>query len=429
MASAGKRTNARRSGGGSGGGSNRPSGSGTARANGARTSSAKPKRKRGWNYPRQGLGPIRRWLPSWRVLLGTFVTGVALVAGLFAAAYATTDIPERDDLALAEGSTVYFADGTTEIGTLAEVNREIVDTTQLPDYVGNAVVASEDRRFYSNSGIDPIGIARALWNNLRGGGQQGGSTLTQQYVERYYLGTTTDYVGKFREAILAVKLDRELDKSEILDAYLNTIYFGRNAYGIEAAAQSYFGKPASELTISESALLAGIIPSPNNWDPATNPEQAESRWSRVLDFMVQDGWITEADRNEATFPEVVEYQRSDTFAGPNGYLLQMAIDELTTGDDAPYTVEELNRQGLAITTTIDPTMQQAAVDTMQNMVTGYAPELRNTLVSIDPATGGIRALYGGTDFIAESYNRATQAVYQGGSTFKPFTLVAALEQA
>ena len=281
-------------------------GRGRAAPGGTRKPQAK---KRRFDYPRAGKGPIHRWLPSWRVVLGTALTGIAVVVGIFAAAYLTTDIPEPGDFAQAQGTHVYFADDETEMGSFAEYNREIVDFDTLPEHVGHAVVASEDRRFYENVGVDPIAIGRALWNNLRGNPVQGGSTLTQQYVERYYLGTTTDYVGKFREAILALKIDRELTKDEILADYLNTIYFGRNAYGIETAAQAYFGKPAAELTLSESAMLAGIIPSPNSWDPENNPERAQERWERTLDFMVSDGWITEAEAAEQTFPETIPHVR------------------------------------------------------------------------------------------------------------------------
>ena len=161
----------------------------------------------------------------------------------------------------------------------------------------------------------PRGSTRALWNNVRGLPTQGGSTLTQQYVERYYTGTTTSYLGKFKETILALKIDQSEAKDVILENYLNTIYFGRGAYGIEKAAQAYFGKPAADLTISESALIAGIIPAPSAWDPAVSPDRAEQRWNRVLDLMVQDGWITQADRDAAQYPQTVPPKTENTYGG------------------------------------------------------------------------------------------------------------------
>ncbi|HLS49864.1 MAG TPA: biosynthetic peptidoglycan transglycosylase, partial [Actinomycetaceae bacterium] len=288
----------------------------------ARKAAERPRQRR-WDYPRAGKGPVHRWLPSWRVVLGTVVTVIALGLGLFVVAYLTTDIPEPDDFAQAETTTVYYADGETEMGSFATFDRSIVGLATLPEHVGHAVVASEDRRFYENVGVDPIGIARALWNNVRGNERQGGSTLTQQYVERYFVGETiTSYVGKAREAILAIKIDREQTKDEILGNYLNTIYFGRGAYGIEAAARNYFDKPAAELTLSESALLAGIIPAPSAWDPASNPERAEERWARTLRFMVEDGWITQEEADSQSFPETIDPVRDDRYGGPGGYLLE-----------------------------------------------------------------------------------------------------------
>ncbi|MEE6281698.1 penicillin-binding protein [Georgenia sp. MJ170] len=383
-------------------------------------------KKRRFDYPRAGKGRVRRWVPSWRVVLGVAVTGVAVVVGLFAAAYITTDIPEPGDFAQAQGTNVYFADDETEMGSFAEYNRQIVDMATLPEHIGQAVVASEDRRFYENVGVDPIAIGRALWNNLRGNPTQGGSTLTQQYVERYYLGTTTSYVGKFREAILALKIDREQTKDTILGDYLNTIYFGRNAYGIETAAQNYFGKPAAELTLSESALIAGIIPAPSAWDPAENPERAEERWARTLDFMVRDGWITEEEAAAQTFPETIDYARSDTYAGPNGYLLDMVRDELVS--EVGMTEEQIDTLGLHVRTTVDAEAQASAVEVVDALPEDRPENNRVALVSIDPENGAVVALYGGPDFISQSRNAATQDVAQAGSTFKPFTLVAALEE-
>lgn len=393
------------------------------------TASGRGNGRGGWNYPRRGKGPVHRWLPSWRVVLGTVLGLIAVVVGGVGAAYLSIQVPEPEEVALAETTTVYFADGTTPIGTLGEINRTIIDVSELPAYVGEAVVASEDRRFYSNAGVDPQGIARALWNNLRGGKRQGGSTLTQQYVENYLTGRKSGYVDKAKEALLALKVGQTMSKEQILDAYLNTIYFGRGAYGIEAAAQAYFGEKASDLTLSQSAMLAGIIPAPSAWDPAISPEQATKRWNRTLDYMVEEGMITQAERDAQVFPDVVERTQTNRYEGTNGYLLSMAVKELTEGEDAPFTSDELNGGGFDVVTTFDADIQAAAVATVeQDLPADHADNLKATLVSIDPSTGGVVALYGGADYLTEGLNRATQAVYQGGSTFKPFALVAALEE-
>ena len=170
--------------------------------------------------------------------------------------YQRLPVPTAADFAQAEASTIYYADGTTVIGRLGVVNREAVSIGDLPEYVGHAIVAAEDRTFYSNPGIDLLGTARAMFKTIVQGDRQGGSTITQQYVERYYVGeTTTDIPGKIEEALLALKIDQQEDKTEILENYMNTIYFGRGAYGIQAASREYFGHPATSLTVSEAALL------------------------------------------------------------------------------------------------------------------------------------------------------------------------------
>ena len=357
-------------------------------------------------------------------MVGSILTCGVLGVVLFFVAYLMIDVPEPDDFALAQGSTVYYADGETPMGTFADVDREIIDPGTLPDHVGQAIVASEDRRFYSNVGVDPVGILRALWNNLRGNDTQGGSTLTMQYVERYYTGQTDGYADKFREAILAIKIDQQQSKSEILGNYMNTIYFGRGAYGIERASQEFFGHPASELTLSESALIAGIIPSPGNWDPATNPDQAQARWQRTLDYMVANGNITQSEADEQEFPDVVDPGGSDVYAGPNGYLLVMIRDELLAHG---FTEDDIDGGGLSITSTIDADLQEQAVQAAEDLPEDTPDNVRVALTSIDNDTGGVLALYGGHDYLERQRNNATQDVAQGGSTFKVFALIAALE--
>ncbi|WP_338088364.1 transglycosylase domain-containing protein [Nanchangia anserum] len=364
-----------------------------------------------------------------RIATGTlalFLLGILGACGLFLSAYFLMDIPSPDQTAKAEITTVYYADGKTKMAEFAKQNRTIIDTTQLPDYVAHAVVASEDRTFFENSGVDIRGIARALWNNVRGRPTQGGSTLSQQYAENYYLGTNKTYWGKFKETILALKINRQQDKKEILNNYLNTIYFGRSAYGIEAAAQAYFGKPAAELTVSESALLAGIIPAPSAYDPQISPEIAHMRWERVLNNMVSDGWLSKADRDKQEFPETIpNTPKSSDYTGSKGYLLTHVRHELV--HEVGYKEEELDTLGLKITTTIDPDKQKIAEEAVARLPEHQA-NLRVGLVSIDSATGGIVAEYGGADYEKIQRSAAFQDQAMAGSTFKPFALVAALEQ-
>lgn len=383
-------------------------------------------KRRLWNYPRRGKGKIMRWFPSWRFVFGSIFLLIATGAGIFTYLYTTTDIPEPGDFALAQSTTVSYADGESSLGSFSEVRRTSVPLETLPDYVPHAVVASEDQRFYENPGIDVIGLARAAINNVTGGARQGGSTLTQQYVERYYVGTTTDIPGKLRELVLALKIDQEQSKDEILENYLNTIYFGRGSYGIEEASQAYFGIPASELSLEQAALLVAVIPSPSAWDPAVNEDKARQRWERVLNRMLQDGWITTDDLRTVTFPETVEPTQLNIYEGPNGYLLQTAREELIASGE--FTAEEIDTAGLHIVLTIDEDMQAAAVDAV-NLLPDDRPTNNHVgLVSVDPSNGEIKALYGGADYLQRQRNAVTQDRAQAGSTAKPFALVAAMEQ-
>ncbi|MCI1788188.1 MAG: penicillin-binding protein [Actinomyces sp.] len=357
----------------------------------------------------------------------TFLSLVILGLGAFVYLYMTLSVPAADEVALAQTTKVYYSDGTTEMGSLSEVNRTIIDASTLPGYVGEAVVASEDRTFFTNSGVDFKGIARALVNNVTTGSRQGGSTLSQQYVERYYMGETTSYTGKIKEAVLAVKINRSQTKDEILGNYMNTIYFGRGAYGIEAASQAYFGHPAKDLTLSESALLAGIIPAPSAWDPAVDAEEAQQRWGRVLDLMVEDGWISQSDADAATFPETVDpASLTDTSnQGPTGYLITQVRNELA--NKAGLTDEQIDTGGLTIVTTIDKAKQDAAVQAAETMtqVSGWDPSTMHTaLSSVDPATGEILAEYAGADYQTRQQNAVTQDRAAAGSTFKVFALLA-----
>lgn len=417
----------------------RPSSRATASTRAGTASAGSGRKRKFFDYPRSGYRGLHRWLPSWRFLLGSFLTFFFLCLGGAVAAYQSVTIPGANDDIAKQTTTVYYAgvDGQPGpvMGQFSVQNREIVDYATLPKYVGQAVAAAEDRTFFTNSGVSVTGMARALWINITTGKKQGGSTLTQQYVERYYFSTTTDYVGKAREALLAVKVSRQLDKEDILGRYLNTIYFGRDSYGIQTAAKAYFGKNAADLTVSEAALLAGIIPSPNNWDPAVSPEKAEARWNIVLDSMQEMGWVTAADRATLTFPATVEYQRTNDMVGPNGLLLQMVRDELRA-EPLALTDEQIDTKGYKVYTTIQEPLQRQAVWTAEAFrlgalegMDGAVPFARTkfSISSVDPQTGGIVALYGGPNDAADQINRAAWDKIQGGSTFKPFTLIGALE--
>ncbi len=395
--------------------------------------------RRFFDYPRSTVTGFRRWLPSWRFVLGTFLGLVFVGLGATVAAYATLKVPSPSAQAAFQTSTVYFAnnaDGSrgAVMGAFADQKRDIIDYATLPSYVGKAVVASEDQTFFQNSGVDPKGIARALWNNLRGGAQQGASTITEQYVKTYYKNrTTTTYLGKLEEAMLAVKIGRTESKDEILGRYLNTIYLGRDSYGIQAAAQAYFGVDAKDLTVSQAALLAGIIPSPNYWDPATAPDKAKVRWNRVLDYMVKGGYLSQADRDKQVFPQTIAYKLSNTMAGTNGYLLQMVLDELQTSMN--LSIGDIKTGGYTIITTIDQAVQNEAVRAAGDLYSGALangatpnPRTRVAISTINQADGSIVALYGGADYLKDQRNTATYDSIQAGSTFKPFTLVAALQK-
>ena len=345
--------------------------------------------------------------------------------GAFAYLYVTTEIPQPEKVAMAAKTTVYYSDGTTPIGSYAAQNREIIDCSTLPKYVGQAIVASENRTFYQDKGIDLRGITRALITNLRTGSRQGGSTITQQYAERYYLGETTTYKGKLREAILAIKIAQTQSKDTVLCNYMNTIYLGRGAYGIQAAAKTYFNKDAKDLTVSEAAMLAGIIPAPSTWDPAISPKQATSRFNRVIRIMKEDGYITDAEAAEAQFPQVKDYTLSNDFAGPNGYLLSTVESELINAK--AFTKDELETGGYKVVTTIDKAMQDRMQQVGDERPEGMPETLQVGGIAVDQKTGSVKAMYAGSDYLKQQLNNTTQSTFQPGSTMKPFGLIGAAQ--
>ncbi|HWN27357.1 MAG TPA: transglycosylase domain-containing protein [Actinomycetospora sp.] len=334
-------------------------------------------------------------------------------------------VPNADEAVESQLNTVSFSDGTVlaRIAPGEQGNRQKVDLVQVPPAVRFAVLSAEDRTFYSNSGFDVTGFGRAVWKNLTGG-TGGGSTITQQYVKNAMVGDDYSLVRKYKELIISLKISQERSKDEILTDYLNSIYFGRGAYGIQAASQAYFGRPVETLSPSEGALLAGVIQSPSRWDPAVRPEDAQRRWNYVMDGMVAQGWLPAPERAAATFPVTVPPRRV-TGGIPDddrGHIYSAVRDELRTlGIDE----DALLTEGLQIQTTIEPTAQREAVDAVRSKMRGQPGNLRTSTVSIDPETGGILAYYGGDNGAGLDYARVEK---QAGSTFKPFVLLAALQQ-
>lgn len=358
------------------------------------------------------------------VVFTPIILGILTVAWM----YVTTDIPQPDKIAMADKTKVYYADGKTEIGSFAEQNREIINCSVLKPYVGNAIIASENRSFYKDGGIDLKGIGRAIIHNVTSKGRWGGSTITQQYAERYYLGETKTYLGKLHEAILALKIAQTQDKSTVLCNYMNTIYLGRGAYGIQAAAKAYFGVEAKDLTLSQAAMLAGIIPAPSSWDPAIMPKEANIRFKRVLRIMREDKYITSEEYKNAKMPQTINQTKQNMYAGPQGYLLQMVRSELTSG--GAFTKEDLDTGGYRIITTIDKAKQ----DLMFNVASptagarGITPQgVQTGAMSVNPKDGSIISVYAGDDYLSKPLNNATQALYEPGSTMKPFALIGAIQ--
>jgi len=365
----------------------------------------------------------RRWL---RRLLWLIILLIAIGTTIFAVLLARTEVPTPNDLATSEATVVLYADGKNEIGRLGESTRRSVPLAEIPVDVQQAVLAAEDRNFYDHGGISPQGIARAAFNNLTGGSTQGGSTITQQYAKIAFLTQDRTWDRKLNEALLAFKLETAISKEQILEDYLNTIYFGRNANGIEAASIAYFGKSVNELNFNEGAVLASVIKSPSGLSPEENLSGLKARWAYVLDSMVEMGEITQAQRDASTFPDIVPFKQKDRLGGQVGFLLTAVEQQLIAQG---YDQEEIQRGGLKIVSSFVRRAQRAAQRAVKDQGPKSGTEgLRIGLAAVKPGTGEVLAMYGGKNFIADQINNATQQFAQAGSTFKPFALAAAVDQ-
>nr|WP_229913949.1 transglycosylase domain-containing protein [Streptomyces capitiformicae] len=371
------------------------------------------------------------------MVLGSFVIGIMLIMGAFVLGYTMVHIPDKPQDAATKQSNVYlYADGT-QIARDGEVNRENVPLSKVSKAAQHAILAAEDRDFYTEPAIDPKAMVRAAWNTATGKGKQSGSTITQQYVKNYYLAQDQTVTRKVREFFIAIKLDREVTKDEILEGYLNTSFFGRNAYGIQAAAQAYYGVDADELTPEQGAYLAALVNAPSMYDVVAHPENkgaAVARWNYVLDGMVKEGWLTQSERDGMKFPTPKQTTTSTAFSGQRGYLVEAIKSYLIENKIIDEEALE-NGGGYRITTTIQPKMQKAFIkavdDNLMDKLDKKNRKVDNYVraggVSIDPKTGKVIAMYGGIDYTKQYVNNATRRDYQVGSTFKPFVFTAAVE--
>ena len=354
--------------------------------------------------------------------------GFILLASGIAYAYFTVKIPDPNAFVNSQTTIIQYADGS-ELGRMGSENRTIVKLANIPLNVRHAVMAAEDRNFYSERAFSPTGIARALWNNLKGGSLQGGSTITQQYAKTAFLTPTRSIQRKIKELVIAIKLENQFSKDQILENYLNTIYFGRGSYGIETASEVYFGRTVDQLNVSQAAVLASILRSPGYYDPSYGPnnlKRLKARWQYVIDGMVKAKWLSPENAAKQKFPTVKNRITSGSLAGPKGYVMSWVQRQLNL---LGFTDEQLQVGGYTIKTTLEKKAQEAAVDAVDRRTPAKVPtNLHIGLVSIRPGTGEIVALYGGKDFLVNQFSNATQATTQAGSTFKPFALVAALEQ-
>ncbi|MBP0453904.1 penicillin-binding protein [Kitasatospora sp. RG8] len=397
----------------------------------------RPGKKRFIDYPRFGKEGVRRWLPSWRQWLTAFLVVFAACVGTVYFVYQSTTIPPLKDLVKDQNNIYYWADGT-EMTRKGETNRQIVELSDISPNLQNAVIAAENETFRTDSGIDPKGMARALYNMAKGGETQGASTITQQYVKNAYLSQEQTLDRKVKEFFITLKLNQEYEKPEILKGYLNTSWFGRGT-GAQAAAQAYYGVNAKDLDLCQSAMLAGLLKGANLYDPSIkgNHERAEERWKWILNRMVETKNATAEERAKCTtFPEPIKKVPPSNMNGQISYLVDIA-NRYVTSKDSTINQQALDKGGYKIYTTFE----KDKVDALKKAVDDVKGETLNVqkrpdndnfvqfaAASIRPGDGALVAIYGGDGVENQHFdNNADAQGVQVGSTFKPFVLAAAMQ--
>jgi penicillin-binding protein 1A len=363
---------------------------------------------------------------SWRGLF-RFCLAAGLLCGLALTAFVgwcAWGMPDADKVnpVDAQPSITILADDGSVIARYGGLTGNVIDVTRLPPYVSHAVLAIEDRRFYDHFGIDPLGLARAMWVNVRAGHWvQGGSTITQQLAKNLFLTPDKTLRRKVQEALLALWIEHKFTKDQILSAYLNRVYYGAGAYGVDAAARTYFGKPAKDLSLWESAVLAGLLKAPSRYSPASNPGLAAARAKTVIKTMREAGYITPAQEKQELRETTVKVAGSSA-SDLNRYFADWVIDRIDS-----YVTN--NDRDIVVKTTFDPQLQKLAEQKETALFDRMKKEDRTAQLALVTLSkdGAVLAMIGGRDYSKSQYNRATQAMRQPGSSFKPFVFLAALE--
>ncbi|OGP90866.1 MAG: hypothetical protein A2157_05320 [Deltaproteobacteria bacterium RBG_16_47_11] len=380
---------------------------------------------------------LERTIKIFITVLMMFITTL-MVFGFLSYFYFASDLPSIETLKTYTPPTVtkLFSDDGEIIGEFSSEKREIASLDRMPVHLVQAFVASEDTRFFQHKGLDYLAILRALFRNIFSGEiVQGGSTITQQVVKSLLLSPEKRLSRKIREAILAYRIEKYLSKEEILHLYLNQIYLGHGAYGVAAATENYFGKSVEDLTLAESAMLAGLPQAPSKTSPATHPEQAKRRQSYVLRRMVEEGFISEKELQNALNVSVKIVSRQNPFLEKAPYF----VEQVRRYIEEKYGKEALYRGGLQVYTTIDLTAQRIAQEALETGLreiekrqkyssSERVSPIEGALISIDLETGYVRAMVGGRDFKKSQFNRAIQARRQTGSAFKPIVYASALDK-
>ncbi|MES4887576.1 transglycosylase domain-containing protein [Streptomyces sp. NPDC096012] len=386
-------------------------------------------------YPRPGRTGWRRWMPSWRQWLGGVLTSFGLLGAFLVTAYALTDIPDNLNSYATQQDNVYFWSDGTPMARTGWVQRQAMPLKEIPQDVRWAVLAAENESFYSDPGISAKGITRALYRTVGSGDTEGGSTITQQYVKNVYLSQNRTIGRKFTEAMISLKLDNKMSKDEILEGYLNTSWFGRGTYGIQRAAQAYYGKDVSKLNASEAAMLASLLKGAGLYDPTlgqANHRRAVDRWNWILDRMVKIGKLSRAERESyGTFPEPLKVNPLYDTGEQSDYLVELASQyakkaghltdkQFDLGGYQIYTTFDRNREK-ALTSAVTKARKQARHDDPKAAENGHYGAAS---VATD---GRILAVYGGPDHRRQGYNESNATTVPAGTAFLPFVYAAGLE--